>query len=101
MDAILLPTSPVPELPHGITEVDGVPLLPLLTPFTFPASLTGLPAIAFPCGFTPSGMPVGAQLMGPANTESLLAAIVDAYQEATDWHSRKPAHRSPDADAPT
>ncbi len=91
VDAILLPTSPVPELPHGVTEVDGVPLISLLTPFTLPASVTGLPAIAFPCGFTASGMPVGAQLMGPANTESLLAAIVDAYQQATDWHTRKPA----------
>ncbi len=91
VDAILLPTSPVSDLPHGIDQVDGTPLIPLLTPFTFPASLTGLPAIAFPCGFTTSGMPVGAQLMGPANTESLLAAVVEAYQKVTDWHTRKPA----------
>jgi aspartyl-tRNA(Asn)/glutamyl-tRNA(Gln) amidotransferase subunit A len=93
VDAILLPTSPISELPHGIDQVDGTPLIPLLTPFTFPASLTGLPAIAFPCGFSRSGMPVGAQLMGPANTESLLAAVVDAYQHATDWHTRKPTVR--------
>lgn len=91
VDAILLPTSPITDLPHGIDEHDGVPLLPLLTPFTFPANLIGLPAVAFPCGFTPSGMPIGAQLMGQANTEPLLAAVADAYQQVTDWHTRKPA----------
>lgn len=90
VDAILLPTCPVTDLPHGITEHDGVPLIPVLTPFTFPANLTGLPAIAFPCGFTPAGLPVGAQLMGPAGTESLLAAVAGAYQQVTDWHTRKP-----------
>jgi aspartyl-tRNA(Asn)/glutamyl-tRNA(Gln) amidotransferase subunit A len=91
VDLILLPTSPISDLPHGISEWKGVPLIPLLTPFTLPASLTGLPAIAFPCGFTDSGMPVGAQLIGPARSEALLAAVTDAYQQATDWHTRKPA----------
>jgi aspartyl-tRNA(Asn)/glutamyl-tRNA(Gln) amidotransferase subunit A len=90
VDLILLPASPVTDLRHGISEQNGTPLLPLLTPFTFPASLTGLPAIAFPCGFTPAGMPIGAQFMGPARTEPLLAAVADAYQQATDWHMRKP-----------
>lgn len=90
VDLILLPTSPVTDLPHGATEQDGVPLVPLLTPFTFPASLTGSPAISFPCGFTGSGMPDGSQLMGPAHTEPLLAAVVDAYQQVTDWHTRVP-----------
>ncbi|SMD11136.1 amidase [Kibdelosporangium aridum] len=90
VDVLLLPTSPVTELPHGVSSHDGVPLIPVLTPYTFPASLTGLPAIAFPCGFSRSGMPVGAQLMGPAHSETLLAAVVDAYQQETDWHTRIP-----------
>lgn len=90
VDVLLLPTSPITELPHGISEYEGVPLIPVLTPYTFPASLTGLPAIAFPCGFSTSGMPVGAQLMGPAHSEDLLAAVADAYQQATDWHTRIP-----------
>ncbi|ONI90375.1 hypothetical protein ALI144C_03245 [Actinosynnema sp. ALI-1.44] len=90
VDVLLLPTSPVTDLPHGISDVDGVPLIPVLTPFTFPANLTGLPAIAFPCGFTASGMPVGAQLYGPAGSEQLLAAVAGAYQDVTDWTARKP-----------
>ncbi|HEU5470705.1 MAG TPA: amidase [Actinophytocola sp.] len=90
VDVILLPTSPITDLPHGISEWDGVPLIPLLTPYTLPASLTGLPAIAFPCGFTESGMPIGAQLIGPARSEPLLTAVAHAYQQATDWHTRQP-----------
>jgi aspartyl-tRNA(Asn)/glutamyl-tRNA(Gln) amidotransferase subunit A len=84
VDLLLSPTSPVTDLPHGITEHDGMSLL------TMQASLTGLPAIAFPCGFTTSGMPVGAQLMGPPHSEPLLAAVADAYQQVTDWHLRLP-----------
>ena len=90
VDLLLSPTSPVTDLPHGISEHDGVPLMPLLTPFTVPASLTGLPAIAFPCGFTTSGMPVGVQLTGPPRSEPILAAVADAYQQVTDWHLRLP-----------
>jgi aspartyl-tRNA(Asn)/glutamyl-tRNA(Gln) amidotransferase subunit A len=85
VDALLLPTSPVTALPHGICDVDGVPLIPLLTPFTFPANRTGLPAIAFPCGISPSGTPIGAQLAGSARSEALLAAVAGAYQDVTDW----------------
>jgi aspartyl-tRNA(Asn)/glutamyl-tRNA(Gln) amidotransferase subunit A len=86
VDVILSPTSAMSDLSHG----DGTPLLPWLGRFTLPAGLTGLPAIAFPCGFTTSGMPVGAQLMGHARTEPLLAAIVEVYQRETDWHTRTP-----------
>ncbi|TWP45296.1 amidase [Lentzea tibetensis] len=90
VDVLLTPTSPVTDLPHGISEVDGVPLVPVLTPFTFPASLAGLPAVAFPCGFSESGMPVGAQLMGPPRSEHALASLADTYQRVTEWHTRIP-----------
>ncbi len=90
VDLILSPTSTVRDLSHKAREPQGTPLFPWLGRFTLPAGLTGLPAIAFPCGFTTSGMPVGAQLMGHARTEPLLAAIVDIYQRETDWHTRTP-----------
>lgn len=73
VDVILLPASPMADLP-------------LLTTFSVPAGLVGLPAITFPC----SDMQIGAQLTGPAGTEPLLAAIVDAWQRVTDWHTRNP-----------
>jgi aspartyl-tRNA(Asn)/glutamyl-tRNA(Gln) amidotransferase subunit A len=91
VDLLLTPSSPVPDLPHGAESVDGVPLIPVLTPFMLPASVTGLPAIAFPAGATDAGMPIGAQLVGPAHTEALLAAVAMAYQSATPWHLRRPS----------
>jgi aspartyl-tRNA(Asn)/glutamyl-tRNA(Gln) amidotransferase subunit A len=90
VDVLLTPSSPVPDLPHDTQSVDDVPLLALLTAFMFPASLTGLPAIAFPAGATDAGMPIGAQLIGPAHGETLLAGVADAYQSATTWHLRRP-----------
>lgn len=91
VDVLLTPSAPVPDLPHGADSVEGVPLIPVLTPYMFPASLTGLPAIAFPAGATDTGMPIGAQLIGPAHGESLLAGVAAAYQSATPWHLRRPS----------
>ncbi|HEV3481158.1 MAG TPA: amidase family protein, partial [Candidatus Acidoferrales bacterium] len=58
---------------------------------TRPANLTGCPAISIPCGFTPQGLPVGLQLIGPRWCEARLLSIALAYEQATDWHSRHPA----------
>ncbi|GLZ34039.1 glutamyl-tRNA(Gln) amidotransferase subunit A [Lentzea sp. NBRC 105346] len=90
VDAILMPTVPVPELPHGAEHIDGLPLVAVLMAFTVPAGVAGLPAIAFPCGFSASGMPLGAQLVGPPRTEQRLASLAAAYQDITDWHLRTP-----------
>jgi Asp-tRNA(Asn)/Glu-tRNA(Gln) amidotransferase A subunit family amidase len=56
-----------------------------------PASLAGLPAISFPCGFTKDGMPVGMQFVAPPRREGLLLAAAHAWQRATDHHLRRPA----------
>jgi aspartyl-tRNA(Asn)/glutamyl-tRNA(Gln) amidotransferase subunit A len=90
VDVVLMPTSPVPDLPHDTESVDGVPLIAALTRFALLASVTGLPAIAFPAGATDTGMPIGVQLMGPAHAETQLAAAAHAYQSATPWHLRRP-----------
>jgi aspartyl-tRNA(Asn)/glutamyl-tRNA(Gln) amidotransferase subunit A len=53
-------------------------------------NLTGAPALSVPCGFTPDGMPVGLQLYGRAFGEEGLLAFGHAYEQATDWHRRRP-----------
>jgi Asp-tRNA(Asn)/Glu-tRNA(Gln) amidotransferase A subunit family amidase len=56
-----------------------------------PSNLVGVPAISVPNGFGENGLPTGIQFVGPAWSESALVKIADMYQQATDWHKRRPA----------
>ena len=58
--------------------------------FTLPASLAGLPGMSVPAGFGEGAMPVGLQLIGNYFQEGALLHTAHAFQQATDWHARKP-----------
>jgi aspartyl-tRNA(Asn)/glutamyl-tRNA(Gln) amidotransferase subunit A len=58
--------------------------------FTLPASLAGLPGMSLPVGFGEGGMPVGLQLIGNYLKEAQLLNAAHRFQQATDWHARKP-----------
>ncbi|MFE8646809.1 Asp-tRNA(Asn)/Glu-tRNA(Gln) amidotransferase subunit GatA [Sphingomonas sp. NCPPB 2930] len=62
--------------------------------FTLPASLAGLPGMSVPAGFAKSeaggGMPVGLQLIGNYFAEARLLNAAHRFQQATDFHLRKP-----------
>jgi aspartyl-tRNA(Asn)/glutamyl-tRNA(Gln) amidotransferase subunit A len=58
--------------------------------FTRPFSYVGLPALALPCGFAASGVPIGCQLVGRPREEQRLLAAAHAYQGATEWHRAAP-----------
>jgi len=58
--------------------------------FTLPGSLAGLPGMSVPVGFGESGMPVGMQLLGNYFQEARLLNAAHRFQQATDWHARKP-----------
>ncbi len=55
-----------------------------------PASLAGLPALALPCGFGASGLPMGLQLMGKVGSDQKILAMGQAYHLATDWPGTHP-----------
>ncbi|MBV9554004.1 MAG: amidase [Alphaproteobacteria bacterium] len=58
---------------------------------TMPFSVSGVPAIAIPCGFsTAEGMPLSLQIAANLFEESTVLRIAYAYQQATDWHRRHP-----------
>ena len=59
--------------------------------FTLPASLAGLPGMSLPCGFGEGGMPVGLQLIGNYFGEARLLNAAHRFQQATDFHIRRPA----------
>jgi aspartyl-tRNA(Asn)/glutamyl-tRNA(Gln) amidotransferase subunit A len=58
--------------------------------FTLPASLAGLPGMSLPAGFGEGGMPVGLQLIGNYFNEGQLLNAAHRFQQATDFHLRKP-----------
>jgi aspartyl-tRNA(Asn)/glutamyl-tRNA(Gln) amidotransferase subunit A len=57
---------------------------------TFPFNLYGIPTISVPCGFSQSGLPIGLQISGPRLGEPAVLALAYAYEQATDWHRRRP-----------
>lgn len=54
------------------------------------SNLVGVPAISVPNGFGENNLPTGIQFVGPAWSESALIAMAEKYQQATDWHRRRP-----------
>ena len=66
-------------------------LLEPLSPRNFmsPLNVAGVPALTFPCGFDQQGLPIGLQVVGPAWTEATLLRVAHAFQQATDWHTRR------------
>ena len=61
-----------------------------LTQYNRPYNLTGFPAISIPCGFSDTGMPIGLQLAGRPFDELTVLRTAHAYEQATDWHKRRP-----------
>ncbi len=57
---------------------------------TNPINLLGLPAISVPCGFTGNNLPIGLQLVGRWWDEATVFRAAHAYEQATDWHTRRP-----------
>lgn len=68
------------------SEVDGVACDTYVDwlRFSFLSTVTGLPSISIPCGFTKSGMPVGLQLIGPPRGEEKLLAVAAAIEQVLD-----------------
>lgn len=54
------------------------------------SNLVGVPAISIPNGFGENNLPTGIQFVGPAWSESALLEVAEKYQQATDWHRRRP-----------
>jgi aspartyl-tRNA(Asn)/glutamyl-tRNA(Gln) amidotransferase subunit A len=87
-DVLMLPTAPIPAPP--IRGKDALEQARVLTRFTAPFNLTGLPAISIPCGFTDQGLPVGLQLVAAPWAEATLLRAAYAYEQGADWQPRRP-----------
>jgi aspartyl-tRNA(Asn)/glutamyl-tRNA(Gln) amidotransferase subunit A len=83
----LLVTPTVPKPPLAIAECREAFQM---VGHTGEFNIFGLPAISIPCGFTSSGLPIGLQISGPRLGEVKVFALAYAYEQATDWHRRRP-----------
>ena len=95
VDIFLCPTLPFAATPVGAMTVvieNGIEedMLSAIMQYTGVPSLTGLPALAVPCGFDSDGLPVGMQLIGKPFDEATLFRVGAAYQALTDFHHKAP-----------
>ena len=87
-DLILTPTTSTTAFKIG-TKVQKPLEMYQADICTITANLAGIPAISFPAGFD-LGLPIGLQLLGPPFKEEILLRAVYAFEQATDFHLRRP-----------
>jgi aspartyl-tRNA(Asn)/glutamyl-tRNA(Gln) amidotransferase subunit A len=85
VDALLTPTLRTVAIP--IHEIDQTTQPSHFTRF---ANLLDLCAMSIPNGFSADGLPIGLQIVCPAYEERVALHLGRIYQQATDWHSRRP-----------
>jgi len=94
VDVVLAPTTALP--PPRVTDFDKRGGLSTdramirACPATWPWNLLGWPSINVPAGFTYGGLPIGVQLMGPADSEPLLISLAAELEALNGWAMRQP-----------
>jgi aspartyl-tRNA(Asn)/glutamyl-tRNA(Gln) amidotransferase subunit A len=88
VDLIVAPTTPNVAFKHG-EKADPLSMY-LNDVFTIPGNLSGIPGVSVPCGFNTNGLPIGLQVLGPPLDEARVLRAAYAYEQATEWRSRRP-----------
>jgi aspartyl-tRNA(Asn)/glutamyl-tRNA(Gln) amidotransferase subunit A len=92
-DVVALPTMRVPPMTINealAREEDPKPREPEESSNCPYFNTFGIPAVSIPCGFTSSGLPIGLMIAGPRFSEGRVLALANAYEKATEWHTRRP-----------
>ncbi|MGA9876941.1 MAG: amidase [Solirubrobacteraceae bacterium] len=91
-DIVLTPTSASPPLRVGATDGLGGwatdQIMVAACPYAWPWNVLGWPGVSVPAGLTADGLPFGAQLLGPANSEPTLLALAAQLEQVERWHER-------------
>jgi amidase len=94
VDVVLAPTTAQPPPPvHSFDRLGGLGtdrVMIAACPVTWPWNLLGWPSINVPAGFTSGGLPIGVQLMGPANSEPLLVSLAAELEAVSGWAAKQP-----------
>ncbi|HEY1688466.1 MAG TPA: amidase [Solirubrobacteraceae bacterium] len=94
VDVVLTPTTAKP--PERIGAIDGLgnwdtdKVMVSACPYAWPWNVLGWPGINVPAGLTHDGLPLGAQLLGPACSEPLLISLAAQLEQVERWHERRP-----------
>ncbi|WP_046734270.1 amidase [Streptomyces humi] len=93
-DLILAPTTAAPP-PRvgamlGLGQFATDRAMIAACPYAWPWNVLGWPGVNVPAGFVGAGLPVGAQLLGPANSEPLLVSVAAQLESESRWHERWP-----------
>jgi aspartyl-tRNA(Asn)/glutamyl-tRNA(Gln) amidotransferase subunit A len=88
-DLLVAPSRSTVANPVAKPFDQGWPPAPASSPIGA-SNAVGVPAISVPNGFGLMGLPTGIQFVAPAWGEDALVDIAARYQQATDWHKRRP-----------
>ncbi|MFE2262455.1 amidase [Streptomyces griseosporeus] len=103
-DVILAPATAAPPPRIGaLLELGGFATdraMIAACPYAWPWNVLGWPGVSVPAGFVGPGLPVGAQLLGPAHSEPLLISLAAQLESELRWHERWPPHLGEAAQTP-
>ncbi|MFD8979888.1 amidase [Streptomyces sp. NPDC059564] len=103
-DVVLTPTTATPPLRIGALAGLGAlatdRAMIAACPYAWTWNVLGWPGIGVPAGFTPDGLPLGAQLLGPANAEPRLLALAAQLEAAEGWAEHWPPGAAAEHGAP-
>jgi aspartyl-tRNA(Asn)/glutamyl-tRNA(Gln) amidotransferase subunit A len=85
IDAVLTPTTQTAAIPLDEVDQSTTPAY-----FTRVFNLLEMCALAVPNGFTAGGLPISLQIACRPYDEATALRIGQAYQQATEWHTRRP-----------
>ncbi|MFJ5533151.1 amidase [Streptomyces sp. NPDC093261] len=97
-DVVLAPTTAAPPPRIGtLVHMNGWNTdraMIAACPYAWPWNVLGWPGVNVPAGFVGDGLPVGAQLLGPAHSEPLLVSLAAQLEADQRWYEQWPAHPS-------
>ncbi|KPC63891.1 amidase [Streptomyces chattanoogensis] len=93
-DILLTPTTATPPPRIGtLAKLNGWrtdQAMIAACPYAWPWNVLGWPGVSIPAGFSKDGLPLGAQLLGPAHGEPRLISLAAQLQDDLRWHERRP-----------
>jgi len=89
VDLIVGPVTPTPAFRIG-EKIDDPLAMYLYDLYTVSTNLSGIAGMSIPCGFSSAGLPIGLHLQAPPFAEERLLRGAAMFQQATDWHTKKP-----------